>query len=154
MSESEAGPSDAKRAKRVPNWRLKTPLTYAEMEISLLESDDDIEDPTYLSDSNEDYTTGENSDDDEELLEIPEDAEENENTINSIQTSPVAVVSGEPEPVWIHDKSTIKTINFTGEKKLLVNPEGKCLNFLAVVAMSNVLMVSPLSSFRNYFIYR
>lgn len=61
--------------------------------------------------------SGENSDDNEELVEIPEDAEENENTIGDIETPPVAVISGEPRQVWVQE-TTIKPIDFIGEQKL------------------------------------
>ncbi|KAK4884059.1 hypothetical protein RN001_000330 [Aquatica leii] len=128
MSDSqEAGPSSSKRAKKDSNRDYWTnPLTEKELHDFLYNSDDDVADPTFTLDSDEEFA-GPDSDDDE--LEVEADNfNDVGNSDDILQTPETLAVVAESNVVekapllWESHPSTIRHVEFTGKMGLLSHP--------------------------------
>lgn len=129
MDDSEAGPSESKKPRiRKFGVRRRQPLTDAQLEQLLLNSDDDISDPDY-TDSEGDSENSEDSDI-EEIDSAAISDTDNDNVLLSNVATPQNVVQprdnqGPSIITWDANQNNAKDFRFTKKRELLVQPNGK-----------------------------
>ncbi|KAJ8941994.1 hypothetical protein NQ314_010219 [Rhamnusium bicolor] len=146
MSDPGTAPSNSKRIRQTPKLSYNAPLSAKDLEKMLYDSDDDIGDPTFTLESDDDFL-GDDSDVEEEVRasKVASDLSESEDdgTYEQVTTIPPTAPAAipppaatpaapprhaapvpAPSPIWVVNSPGLQKINFSKRRELLVAPQG------------------------------